>query len=309
MSATAPQVALAIRNVLIATDFSPCSERALLHAVAAARHFHSTLHLAHVVQPGMFSYVPPEAYVGASEALTRAVDLARTESGALLDQVLRRTRCLDLKRRTWVDVGGVGETLRDIIAREHIDLAVVGTHAKTGLRKLVLGSVAEDLFRHASCPVLTVGPHSWTSDPESVRLRHILFPTDFSADSARALPLALAIAADFGAAITLLHVIEHLDDEAAHDRPRVMNVLRERMREMVADAGAMPPDAAFEVAFGDVADEIIAAASRASVDLVAFGLKAPDTYVDRLPWMHAYQVVCEVGCPVLSLRGPSFRGQ
>jgi len=305
MSTTAPQVALAIRNILVATDFSPCSERALLHAVAAAHHFGSTLHLAHVVQPATFAFVPPEGYLGTAVAIAQAVDLARTEAADLLDQVLRTANCLDLNRRTWVNAGAVGETLRVIMAREHIDFVVVGTHAKTGLLKLVLGSVAEDIFRNAPCPVLTVGPHSWQSDPRSVRLKHILFPTDFSADSARALPLARAVAADFGAAITLLHVVEHPDSEAARDPARLVSALQGRMRDMVASAGPMPPDARFEVTIGDVAEEVIATAKSLSVDLIAFGLKAPDTYVDRLPWMHAYKVVCEVGCPVLSLRGPS----
>jgi hypothetical protein len=51
---------------------------------------------------------------------------------------------------------------------------------------------------------------------------------------------------------------------------------------------------------------VIEAVARLGIDLVVFGLKAPDTYMDRLPWMHAYKIVCEVGCPVLSLRGPSL---
>ncbi|HEX9120141.1 MAG TPA: universal stress protein [Terriglobales bacterium] len=309
MAAAGPQVALAIRNVLVATDFSSCSERALLHAVAAAHHFGSTLHLLHVVQPGLFSFVPPEAYVGTSEAVVRAMDLAGAETRALLNRVLRHTHCQDLNHRTWVQAGEVGEVLRAIIEREHIDLAVVGTHGRTGFRKLVLGSVAEDVFRYASCPVLTVGPHSWQSDPQTVRLKHVLFPTDFSPDSARALPLATAITADFAAKLTMLHVVERLDGEAAHDRQRIVNALQQRMREMVADAGAMPPGVDFQVAFGDVADRIIETAARLGVDLVAFGLKAPDTPVDRLPWMHAYKVVCEVECPVLSLRGPTARWQ
>jgi nucleotide-binding universal stress UspA family protein len=60
MSTTASASALAVRNILVATDFSPCSQRALLHAGAAARRFGSTLHLAHVVTPTMFSMVSPE---------------------------------------------------------------------------------------------------------------------------------------------------------------------------------------------------------------------------------------------------------
>lgn len=307
MAATAPQVAVAIRNVLVATDFSPCSERALLHAVAAARHFGSTLHLVHVVQPGMFTFVPPEAYMGTSQALERALELSRAEADARLADVLGRTHCERLRHHTWVDVGAVGETLRALIRREHIDLAIVGTHGRTGLRKIVLGSVAEDLFRNAPCPVLTVGPHSWDSDPQTVRLKHLLFPTDFSEASAQALPLATALARDFDAHVTMLHVVEHLESDAAHDRPRVVNALREQMFEMVVSAGPMPPGIDFQVGFGDVAEVVIETATALGVDLVAFGLKAPVTYVDRLPWMHAYKVVCEVGCPVLSLRGRSGR--
>lgn len=301
MAATAPQVALAIRNVLVATDFSPCSNRALRHAVAAAHHFGATLHLVHVVQPGMFNFVPPEAYMGAAQALERAVELTRVEADARLADVLHETHCENLRHRTWVDVGGVAEMLKATIRREHIDLAVVGTHGRTGLSKFALGSVAEEVFRHAVCPVLTVGPRSWDSDPQAARLKHILFPTDFSTDSAAALPLAMAIAADFGARVTMLHVVGRLESDAAHDQARVVSALEARMREM---AGARVD---CQVAFGEVADQVIEKAASLGADLVAFGLKAPETYVDRLLWMSAYKVVCEVACPVLSVRGRSQR--
>ena len=313
MSATAPQVepairhAIAIRNVMVATDFSPCSERALLHAVVAAHHFGATLHLVHVVQPGMFTFVPPEAYMGTSQALERAVELSRKEADARLDDVLRHTHCEELRHHTWVDVGGVPEMLRAIIRREHIDLTIVGTHGRTGLSKLALGSVAEEVFRHASCPVLTVGPRSWDSDPQTVRLKHVLFPTDFSPDSANALPLALSIAADFGARVTMMHVVERLDAEAARDRKRAVIALQARMREMAGDVAGPLANVEYEVGFGDVAEMILEAAVIGGADMVAFGLKTPDTYVDRLPWMSAYKVVCLIGCPVLSVRGRSHR--
>lgn len=307
MTATTPQAALALRNVLFATDFSPCSEPALLHAVAVAHHYGSTLHLAHVVQPALFSIVPPEGYVGTVEAEGVVMERARADAQKLVADVLRRTRCEDLDNHIWVNLGVVGETLCAIIRREHIDLAVVGTHGRSGIRKLVLGSVAEDVFRHACCPVLTVGPHSWRSDPHSVHLKHVLFPTDFSVDSVRALPLAMAIAAKFDATLTILHVVERLDSEAGHDKRRVVSALEERMRQMVSSAGPTPPGIAARVEFGDVADTVIEMAAVLGVDLIAFGLKAPDTYVDRLPWMHAYEIVCEAACPVLSLRGASIR--
>lgn len=304
MAAATPQATLALRNILVASDFSPCSESALLHAVSVAHHYGSTLHFAYIVQPALFSMIPPDGYMGTPEAEEYAMALARTDARKLVTDVLHRTNCDDIDNRVWVNLGPVGETLCAIIEREHIDLAVVGTHGRTGLRKLVMGSAAEDVFRHASCPVLTVGPNCWRSDPHKVHLKHVLFPTDLSPDSARALPIALAIAAKFDARFTVLHVVERLDPEPAHDRRRVVSALEQRMREMVCAVGPMPPGISFELEFGDVAECIVQTASRLAVNLVAFGLKAPDTHADRLPWMNAYKIVCEVGCPVLSLRGP-----
>jgi nucleotide-binding universal stress UspA family protein len=305
MSTTvAPQVSLALRNVLVATDFSPCSERALLHAVAAAHHFGSTLHLVHVVQSRNYCLLPPDAYIGTPDAISLAIQLAREDAQRRLSDVLHRTHCDDLKSRIWLKAStSVGDTIRALVESEHIDLAVLGTHGRTGLRRMILGSVAEDVFRHASCPVLTVGPHSWSSDPQAVRLKHVLFPTDLSADSARALAFAMAVASEFSAAFTVLTIIERLDGEAALDRSRVFKALKDRMREMVCAAGPMPPQIAFEVEVGEVADTVVETAARLGVDLITFGLKPPDSFMDRLPWMHAYKVICEARCPVLSLRG------
>ena len=303
MIATVPQATLALRNILLATDFSSCSDRALLHAVAIAHHYGSTLHLAHIVEPTFFNMLPPDSYVGIAEAEVATINSARSCAQRKIADVLCATHCENLKHHTWVQMGIVGESIRSIIQRENIDLVIVGTHGRTGLSKLVLGSVAEEVFRHAPCPVLTVGPYSWGCNPPAVHLRRVLFPTDLSADSARALPITMAIASKFAAPITLLHVVERLDSAAAHDRPRVVAALKERMREMVFAVGPIPPETTFQVAFGDIADCIIDTAESLRVDLIAFGLKAPNTYVDRLPWMHAYKVVTEVACPVLSLRG------
>jgi hypothetical protein len=83
---------------------------------------------------------------------------------------------------------------------------------------------------------------------------------------------------------------------------------KRKTRKMVCAVGPVTPGTVFQVEFGEVADMVIEAVARLGVDLVVFGLKAPDTYVDHLPWMNAYKTVCEVGCPVLSLRGPSLAG-
>jgi nucleotide-binding universal stress UspA family protein len=267
----------------------------------------STLHLVHVVQPAVFCLVPPEGYAGTVEAANHAMYLARADAETLISNVLRRTHCEDLTHHVWVQLGSASETLCSIIQREHIDLVVVGTHGRTGLRKLVLGSIAEDIFRQAPCPVLTVGPHCWQSDPQAVRLKHILFPTNLSVDSARALPFAIAIAAEFNAALTILNVIEPVGTEASDDPPRIVTEVQERMREMVYSVASVRLQTDFRVEFGDVVERVLETAASLDPALIVSGLKPPESYADSLPWVHAYQVVCNVGCPVLTLRGPRYQ--
>ena len=93
-----------------------------------------------------------------------------------------------------------------MVGRHAIDLIVLGSHGKHGLKKLVLGSAAEQIFRHADCPVLTVGPKVVAPGPGEVAFKHILFATDFSAGSLRALPYALSLAEENQARLALLHV-------------------------------------------------------------------------------------------------------
>src|SRR5512141_3058352 len=107
--ATIPQAALALKNILIATDFSPCSDRALLHAVAAAHRFGSTLHVVHVVPPTLFSMLPPDAYMSTPEIQSAAADKAREKAEQKISEVLRDNHCEEVKHKTWVQLGSVGE--------------------------------------------------------------------------------------------------------------------------------------------------------------------------------------------------------
>ena len=91
-----------------------------------------------------------------------------------------------------------------------MDLLVIGTTGRTGLGKVLLGSVAEEAIRESSCPVLAVGPRA-PSD-ENVHVQNILYATDFSTDSLLAAPYALSFAEKFRARLSLLHVIEKLPE-------------------------------------------------------------------------------------------------
>lgn len=298
-------VEIALRNVLIATDFSECSQRALLHALGVARRYGSKLHLLHVITPSGYWMSTPESYCASPERLSEAVALARRDAERLIAEQARPLQ--GLQHRSWVATGAVWEVLREVVEHENIDMVFVGTHGRAGLRKMFLGSVAEDVFRHSPCPVLTVGPHAPGIDPERVQLKHVLFPTDLSDDSARALPYVASAVRQFGAALTVIHVVERPDAEFGHDRERVWRGLETKMRELIAPFLSADCDVQYAIEIGEAADIVIETATRRQADLIVLGLKAPDSFVDRLPWLKAYQIVRQVGCPVLTVRGASGR--
>jgi len=128
---TAPEVV--IRNILVATDFSPFSEQAIRAAAALARHFGATLHLLHVVH-----HAEERAAV-----LDRLGEIAEAEADGV-------------PFTASVAVGRPASEIVRYAVREQMDLIVVGTHGRTGLAHVVMGSVAEAVVRTALCQVLTV---------------------------------------------------------------------------------------------------------------------------------------------------------
>lgn len=144
-----------IRKILVPTDFSAHSKEAQAWAVELARRYEASLTLIHVYQP--ISYALPEGYVLPSANLLAdlEVSLGRALDGA--KQALEASSGLRVDNALMQGVPYV-EIVR--FAREgSYDLIVLSTHGRTGLRHVLLGSVAEKVVRKAPCPVLTVRPH------------------------------------------------------------------------------------------------------------------------------------------------------
>ena len=284
---------LALKSLLFATDFSPASQAALPYAAAIARRYGARLCLAHVVRPQVWAPAPPEWVPMESEVprQTAMTEMSKLEQSSLL---------AGLPHQVAIAEGAVWECLSRLLRGQETDLLIMGTHGRRGLQKLLMGSVAEELFRLAPCPVLTVGPHVPAARPGS-GLPALLFATDFSADSARALPYALSAAREFGSELTLLHVLEP-GEEMGGDRGGRDARLQARLQEMLgSEAGKVR--ARTEIAGGDPAERIVKAAGQRGAGLIVLGLKAPQMFADRLPWLYAYRIVSQAPCPVLTVRG------
>jgi nucleotide-binding universal stress UspA family protein len=146
---------LAIRKILVGTDFSPCSDAALRYGRDLARQFGAALHLMHVVAPaGPVDIVGMSGYVAAVpeiEAQAEKLDLERLE--AMLTEEERKTLCVTTVLHY---MEPPAQALVEYARSQGIDLMVVGTHGRRGLTHLILGSVAERIVRTAPCPVLIV---------------------------------------------------------------------------------------------------------------------------------------------------------
>ena len=202
-----------------------------------------------------------------------------------------------------ITVGPVWQTISRIVNEQHPGLLVLGTHGRSGIPKLVLGSVAERAFREAPCPVLTVGPCARSSILSGTEAKHFLVPTDLSSASTNALRYGLSLARATGGDMTLLHVLKLPSRRVGEKLPsaaEVKNRLTEFLGEYPGAATMVTP----RVEFGTPAPTIVAVAEHVHSDVIVMGLRAWST--DGVPmWRTAYEVVTHARCPVLSMRSPA----
>ena len=202
-----------------------------------------------------------------------------------------------------LEEGTVWPALNKLITEHEIDLVVVGTHGRGKVQKILIGSVAEEIFCQADCAVLTVGPGVKGETRKEVELKSILFATDFGPGAEKAAAHAFSLAQEHDARLTLLHVIESAAayTEESVARQRDINVVRmEKLMPKGTENWCKPE---FRVTFGAAVEEILIAAREAKADLVVMGAKPRRSLAGHVPLTIAYNVVTKAGCPVLTVRG------
>jgi nucleotide-binding universal stress UspA family protein len=135
-----------IQKILFPTDFSPASEAVLRHATALARGNNATLLILHVEEPPL-AYGSGELFYGVSDFSTETLQ-------KLLDDIVPPDSSVRVERR--LVMGDPAAEIPRVAKEENVDMIVMGTHGRTGLLRLLMGSVAELVVRRAPCAVLTV---------------------------------------------------------------------------------------------------------------------------------------------------------
>jgi len=292
MPAVQASLRLSFANVLFPTDFSAASAAALPFAQAFARLYGSRIFVTHAVTP------PPPVFLP-MEPIPIEMDVDWHDAQKRLDQFLNRDALQDTVHEGVVERGELWNVVDDVIRRHAADLVILGSHGKHGIKKLVLGSGAEQIFRQARCPVLTIGP-KLASPSAGIAFRRIIFATDFSAGSLHALPYALSLAEENQASLILLHVIplvplQHQESVAASARTR--------MEELIPSDAADWCRPELVVRFDFPAEGILTLAEEREADLIVMGVHKGTPFASaHLPWAIAYEVVCHATCPVLTVR-------
>ncbi len=285
-----------LTKILVTTDFSEVSDRALDYAIALARRYDARIYLAHVITPDPFRFAEPQLAQATYEKVRQAAEEGITD-------ILISGKLRGVPHEVLMEEGNVWPTLEELIIEHEIDLVVVGTHGRGKVQKILIGSVAEEIFRQADCAVLTVGPGVKGETAREVELKSILFATDFGRGAEKAAAHAFSLAQEHDARVTLLHVIE---SAAAYTEE---SVARQREINLVRMKQLMPPGSEnwckpeFRVTFGSAVEEILIAARESRADLVVMGAKTRRSLAGHLPLTIAYNVVTKASCPVLTVRG------
>ena len=298
---------LNVRNILLARDFSPISNQVLRHGLDLASRTGATLHLlyAEVLHE---SAVPSDARPDPSADLDKVREqLRRSGNGAPLATDPTEVPVEEAVVR---DVAA-GPAILSYADENDIDLIALGTHGRRGIRRALLGSVAEEVVRHADRPVMTVRGREDELDRGTPAIDQILVPVDFSKHSREALRTAREFARLYDARIDALHVVE----ESLHPAfyvggvksvrdidPDIEDKAQDRLDEFLEMTDGPDVETATHVLLGKPAPKIEEFVESHGVDLVCIATHGQTGLERFLLGSVTEKVVRHVGCPVLTVK-------
>jgi nucleotide-binding universal stress UspA family protein len=288
---------VSLGKILYLTDFSGASEAALPFVTSIARNYGATVNALHVLTPAPMTYTTPEL---GDAALAGDEEFAQAEMRKVDSQLVGVTHETSIE---WSS--SIWPIVERTIEEEHIDLIVVGTHGRTGAQKLLLGSVAEEIFRKSSVPVLTIGPAITGGAHANGQFRNVLFATDFQSESQAAARYAISFAQENQARLTILHVLPGPRRSDGHPAPRSVAEVLHLLMETVQPEAELRcrPEAVIE--YGDPAKQILHTAKQRGADLIVLGLHTSIPHLSsgsRNLRATAHKIVSHSVCPVLTAR-------
>jgi nucleotide-binding universal stress UspA family protein len=281
------------RQILVATDFSEPANEALKTAISISQLFDSKLSLVHASSPVVYGIDTASLPI---EILNANLDADRRQMNQLIS---KKPRLRKLKPDVIVAYAGAVDLISRISRETKADLIVVGSHGASGLERLALGSIAEALLHQATCPVLIVGPNC---KAQQNPFRSILFATDLKTTGLRGAQYAAGLAEHFHSKLTFLHVVAGKSTPPLIEREVIEDRIKRQLQRLLPADVERHCKAKVRLEFGTPAEVIAAVAYAEAASLVVVGLKER-ALADHAPWSTLSQVIREINCAVLGVRG------
>jgi nucleotide-binding universal stress UspA family protein len=283
---------IALKNILFATDFSPHANAALPYVLSIANRFGARIYGAYALPAYDYLFVSPEAWPG----YIQQEEELREDAVRRLEDQLR-----GVPHESLFGMGLIWDVLRRFIHQYDIDLVVVGSHGRTGARKLLMGSVAEQIVRQSPCPVLVVGPNVRHQRNSATEFNQVLLATDFGEESQAAALCALSIAQEHQSHLSLVHVQDRVPAKASAPAYDVDSAMQ-RIRDLVPEDAELQHRPEYYVPSGPPADQILKFCADHGVDLIVMGVHRNSRTVNAVThFLHttAQDLVAHAPCPVL----------
>ncbi len=300
-----------LSTILVPTDFSSTADNALTYGADLAERTGAALHVLHVINEQ-----DPEWY-DLADPLDMVDDLRRQ----LHNQAQHKLAALDAETKVETEVAvdisfNVANSIHDYIEDNDVDMLVIGAHGRTGVREMVLGSLAEKMLRHAACPVLTVGEHApWEDTQQDLQVADILAPVDFSEGSKYALRIAKSFADLYKAHLDVLFVAEERVVPQFHDTglptmgvvrmdPDIVARAEPAITQLAADVGGPDVPVTPRVREGGAAKAITDLATERDSDFIVMATRGLSGMQRIFMGSVTERVVRATPCPVLVVRAP-----
>jgi nucleotide-binding universal stress UspA family protein len=288
---TAP-AGVSLKNILVAADFSAPSVSALACVVPIAQASDSVVHILHVIPPPEIAIASPEA----ESDLSKQTQLDAQRQLGPLETVVG-----SVPHKMWLREGDVWASIDSIVRSEQIDLIAVGASGKSDFKKFLVGSVAEEVIRKATPPVLSVGPHALRNSGSASPLTQLLYVTNLWEDSHDGLQYAIQMAIRYGSRLVLLHVVEQ--EEPKRSDHEWLSAYRRILRNLLPESASnLPVEPVLRIEVSKhPTGRILQVADEITASLVVMDVSPEETWATHLR-DRVYEIVSWANCPVLTVR-------
>lgn len=283
---------LPFRKILFPVDYSEPCRAVIPYVKEVARHFSAQVTLVHAYPP----IILPYGDLAIDPILPE--DIRQFEETRL--KAFAKEIFPGLHVETIAEPGEAGSVVHKIVQRHGTDLVMIGTHGYGPARRFLLGSIAAKVLHDVSAAVWTAAG-SAVGHGASPHYKCVLCALDESDEAESVLRAAAAVATEYKARLTLVHVLDMPASSANFDFSEGEKELRDdadfRLRELKSQLGIDAPHAVID---GTIAEGVQQEAIRRNADLIVTGRGLEQGTISRL-WSRLYPIIRESPCPVLSI--------